>query len=84
MTFLLDADFKDKTRIIESTNWEIKPIVLEGSSEVMGYDLLINGESTYSITPESYKRILNAFMDTTPIKRIFLCRKTVATIDRGL
>ena len=84
MTFLLDADFKDRTRIIESTDWEIAPIFFENNIDIKSYELLINGKHAYDITIDSYKRILNAYKDTTPIKKIYLCRNSVATIDRGL
>ena len=84
MIFFLDADFKDRTKIIETTDWEVAPIIPEDSGDIIGYELNIKGKHAYDLTEDSYKRIQNAFRGNTEVKKVFLCRNTTATFEKGL
>lgn len=85
MIFLLDADFKDITKIVETHNWSIEPVFKDSDTmNPSSYVLIIEGKAVYDITVSSYKRLLAAFKGNTMVNKVFLSRNTVATTERGL
>lgn len=75
MIFFLDSDMPDKTSIIESDDWKITPDL-----ETKTYDLYVNSEHVYNMTPELFKRIYNAVRGNIQATKVYLT-KTSVTFD---
>lgn len=86
MIFFLDADFPEKTTILESNNWNIIPLYSEEDGSIINYKVHIympgGYEHFYQINVDSYKRLLNAFRDNRAVTKVYLCRNKLATTDR--